>query len=201
MSKVASLLQKGNRVLRDLELLKVLQSEIKHELSNDPYKKKGGSLGDFVMDWDSPHSKDVILRKNCESGEEVAISALLGDETFLEVDGYPKEAEMKVCIKKAGLSSILQFDCKVIDEGEDKVDFHIQNAYYLKSPTNLDSSIYRGPVFRDLDPALQQELKQYLISRGIGESFTNFLILHLHKKEQNQYVNWLQKLEAMVVPS
>ncbi|GKE56977.1 mitochondrial glycoprotein, partial [Tanacetum coccineum] len=53
----------------------------------------------------------------------------------------------------------------------------------------------------DLDPALQQELKQYLISRGIEESFTNFLILHLHKKEQNQYVNWLQKLEAMVVPS
>ncbi|PWA76265.1 Mitochondrial glycoprotein [Artemisia annua] len=147
MSKVASLLQKGKRAFRDLELLKVLQSEIKHELSNDLYKSESGSLGDFVMDWDSPHSKDVIMRKNCESGEEVAISALLGDETFLEVDGYPKGVEMKVCIKKAGLSSILQFDCKVIDEGQDKVDFHIQNAYYLKSPTNLDSSVYRGPMF------------------------------------------------------
>ena len=38
MSKVASLLQKGKRAFRDLEWLKVLQSEIKHELSNDPYK-------------------------------------------------------------------------------------------------------------------------------------------------------------------
>ncbi|GJU96601.1 mitochondrial glycoprotein [Tanacetum coccineum] len=59
---------------------------------------EGGSLGDFVVDWDLPHSKDAILRKNYKSSKEVAISALLGDEAFLEVDGYPNEAEMKVCI-------------------------------------------------------------------------------------------------------
>lgn len=49
-----------------------------------------------------------------------------------------------------------------------------------------------------LDTNLQDELKQYLVSKGIGESLTNFLLLHLHKKEQGQYVNWLQKLEAVV---
>lgn len=198
MPRVTTLLLKGKRALQDLELLTVLQSEIRHELSNDPYKNEIGSLGDFVMDWDSPHSRDVIMRKNCGSGEELAISALLGEETFLGDDCYPKEAEMKVCIKKAGLSSILQFDCKVLDNGQDKIDFHIQNAYYLKSPANLGSSAYRGPLFWSLDPALQLELKQYLISRGIGESLTSFLLFHLHKKEQNQYIKWLQKLEAMV---
>lgn len=201
MSRATALLRKSKKALNDFDLLKVLQSEIKHELTNDLYKNESGSLGDFVIDWDSSHSKDVIIRRKCESGEELAVSALLGDETFLGDVCYPKEADMKVCIKKTGLSSILQFDCKVLDEGQDKVDFHIQNAYYLKSPTNLGPSVYRGPVFRNLDPALQQELKQYLISKGIGKSLANFILLHLHKKEQNQYVNWLQKLEAMLAQS
>ncbi|XP_023771930.1 uncharacterized protein At2g39795, mitochondrial [Lactuca sativa] len=198
MSRVTTLLQKGKRALQELELLKVLQSEIRHELANDPYKNETGSSGDFVMDWDSQHSKDVTMRKKCESGEELAISAILGEETFLGDDCYPKEVDMKVCIKKTGLTSILQFDCKVLDQGQDRIDFHIQNAYYLKLPTDFSSSVYRGPLFRNLDLGLQQELKQYLISRGIGKSLTNFLLLHLHKKEQNQYIKWLQKLEAMV---
>ncbi|KAL8260539.1 hypothetical protein R6Q59_028492 [Mikania micrantha] len=198
MSKVATLLQKGKKAVQDLDLIKVLQSEIRHELSNDLYKNETGSLGDFVIDWDSPHSKDMILRKKCESGEEIAVSALLGEETFVEDNLYPKEANMKVCIKKNGLSSLLQFDCTVSDEGQNKIDFHIQNAYYLKSPTILGTSVYRGPIFSDLDPALQQELKQYLISRGIRNSLTTFLLHHIHHKEQEQYIKWLQKLEAMM---
>nr|XP_043612310.1 uncharacterized protein LOC122584010 [Erigeron canadensis] len=201
MSKVLKLVKKSKKALGESSLVKVLQSEIRHELSNDLYKNERGSLGDFVIDWDSSQSRDIMMRKKCESGEEVAISALLGDETFLGDVGYPKEAEMKVCVKKTGLSSILQFDCKVVDEGQDKVDFHIQNAFYLKWPTNLSSSVYRGPEFRDLDPDLQQELKHYLISKGIGESFSNFLLHYLHKKEQNQYINWLQNLEALAAKS
>ncbi|CAI9287764.1 unnamed protein product [Lactuca saligna] len=95
MSRVTTLLQKGKRALQELELLKVLQSEIRHELANDPYKNETGSSGDFVMDWDSQHSKDVTMIKKCESGEELAISAILGEETFLGDDCYPKEVDMK----------------------------------------------------------------------------------------------------------
>lgn len=53
-------------------------------------------------------------------------------------------------------------------------------------------------ICSSLDPQLQDALKEYLVSKGIGESLTNFLLLHLHKKEQVQYVNWLQKLESSV---
>lgn len=49
-----------------------------------------------------------------------------------------------------------------------------------------------------LDPDLQHELKQYLATRGIGEDFINFLLLYLHRKEQGQYVNWLQKLKDII---
>lgn len=50
----------------------------------------------------------------------------------------------------------------------------------------------------DLDPQLQDAFKDYFLSKGIGESLTNFLLLHLHKKEHGQYVNWLKKLESSV---
>ena len=101
-----------------------------------------------MLDWDSPQSQDVVLRKKCESGEEVAVSALLGPETFKGESSFPREALMKVCIKKPGLSSILQFDCGVSSKGDDGSELDIHNAYYIPSSTSLDSSIYKAPSYR-----------------------------------------------------
>lgn len=56
-------------------------------------------------------------------------------------------------------------------------------------------------IFSSLDPQLQDALKEYLVAKGIGENLTNFLLLHLHKKEQGQYMNWLHKLESLVAKS
>lgn len=50
----------------------------------------------------------------------------------------------------------------------------------------------------ELDPKLQNAFKEYLIAKGIGVSFTNFLLHYLHTKEQKQYVNWLKRGEAFV---
>jgi len=47
-----------------------------------------------------------------------------------------------------------------------------------------------------LDNELQHALKGYLIVKGIDISLTNFLLHYLHKREQEQYVNWLKKGEA-----
>lgn len=162
---------------------------------------ESGSLGDFVLEWDSQKTQDVLLRKKCSSGEEVAVSALLGEVKTVGVGGgdeNKREVLMKVCIKKPSLSSILLFDCDASSTGVGKSNLNIQNAYYIPSPSTLGSSTY-NPIFRDLDFELQDELKRYLEARGIGECLRNFLILHLHKKEQNQYVNWLQKLKAMIM--
>jgi len=197
MSRVTTVLRKSRKAIQDLDLLKVLHSEITHEHSSNPFQdKQSGSLGDFTLDWDSPKSQDVVLRKKSESGEEVAVSAMLGPEIDEGASSFPREALMKVCIKKPGLSSILQFDCGV--SGKDNgSEFDIHSAHYLPS-TSLDSSNYKGPSYSELDPNLQSELKRYLVSKGIEESFTNFLLLHLHRKEQGQYVNWLRKFEEMV---
>ena len=111
---------------------------------------ESGSLLDFVLEWDSPKTQDVVLRKKSESGEEVAISALLRGQSF-EPDGeFPPatDVKMKVCIKKPGLRAILLFDCEVSNRGEDKSGFNIQNAYYIQSASCFSPSVYRGPLFR-----------------------------------------------------
>lgn len=198
MPRITTALMKLSRKCNS-NLLKVLQSESAHELSSNRFKNdKTEPLGDFVVDYDSPPSEDVVLRKKCDSGEELAVTALLGEDTTEDDDRLPREVLMKVCIKKPGLSSILQFDCGVLSKGEDGIEFDIRQAYYLPSASSLGSSLYRGPLFSTLDPQLQDELKQYLVTKGIGKSLTNFLLVHLHKKEQNQYENWLEKLKAYV---
>lgn len=106
-----------------------------------------------MLEWDSQHTQDVLLKKKCESGEEIAVSALLGEKIYYEEKGIQdyqitREVLMKVCVKKPGLSSILQFDCEASSRGAGKSDFDIQNAYYIQSPSTLSSSTYRGPPFR-----------------------------------------------------
>ncbi|KAH9648670.1 mitochondrial glycoprotein family protein [Citrus sinensis] len=202
MPKASPILRKGQKALQDLSLLKILNSEITHELSSNRFQdNQSGTLGDFKVEYDAPQSQDVVLRRKFESGEEVAVSALLGPETFVRESRFPREVLMKVCLTKPGLCSILQFDCRVTEKHIEGSDFDIRNAYYLQSSTCLGRPLYRGPMFSSLDPQLQVALKEYLVARGIGEHLTNYLLLHLHKKEQDQYVNWLQKLESMVAKS
>ncbi|PIN06531.1 hypothetical protein CDL12_20921 [Handroanthus impetiginosus] len=198
MPRATPVLRRARKAIQDLDLLKILGSELNHELSSMRYQdEKVGSFGDFVLEWDSSRSQDVLLRKKSSSGEEVAVSALLGRETFQGDGRLLREALMKICVKKPGMSSILQFDC-VASNRDSELDFFIHNAYYIPSSSSLGSLIYRGPVFSDLDPSLQVELMRYLTARGIEENFANSLLLYLHKKEQGQYTSWLQKLRDMI---
>ncbi|XP_028779117.1 uncharacterized protein LOC114735594 [Neltuma alba] len=197
-------LRKGFEAVQDLELLKVLKSEIEFELNSNPFKadKIFGSLGDFLLDWDSPHSKDVVLRKRCNSGEEVAVSAILGPAPTHERGGtFPRDILMNVFVKKPALSSMLQFHCRAFEESINEPGFDIKSAYYLPSPTCLGSSLYRGPKFSELDPELQGSIRNYLIEKGIGENLIMFLLHYLHKREQEQYINWLKKGESFVAKS
>ncbi|CAI9099830.1 OLC1v1036712C2 [Oldenlandia corymbosa var. corymbosa] len=147
----------GVKAIEDHDLLDILRSEINYELTSEPSKTDGnGSLGDFVIEWDSPESKDVLLRRKSTSGEEVAVSALFGGPK-VEADEANKadqespvaaDVQMKVCIRKPGLSSILQFDCEVYSRGMKLSRFDIESAYCIPSASSLGSSLFRGPLFR-----------------------------------------------------
>ncbi|KAF5201408.1 Mitochondrial glycoprotein [Thalictrum thalictroides] len=202
MSSLTKIFRRGYRAVRDIELIQILNSEIKHEQSTDQFKgHKVGSLGNFELSWDGKRSKDVVLRRKCHSGEEIALSAMLGPCDYVRENSLPFHALMKICIKKPELESLLQFDCVIENKDYGLSDFTISHVCYLPSSSCLGDSVYKGPLFSDLDPQLQAMYKEYLIDKGIGEDLTSFLILHLHKKEKDQYVNWLARLEATLSKS
>ncbi|KAJ4904051.1 Mitochondrial glycoprotein family protein [Raphanus sativus] len=204
-NKVNSLLKRGIKVVGDGMLLNIIQSELRHEISNPRFLGvETGKLGAFKLDCDSPGNRDIVLRRQFNSGEEVVVSALLQQEPIDDADdddiAFPRGAVAKVCISKPRLSSILQFDCRVSETARGSSDFDIERAYYIRSLCS-SSSPYGGNFFRELDPRLQDALKQYLTSKGISEGLTNFILCHLNKKEQEQYVSWLRKLESTVTHS
>ncbi|CAN8284707.1 unnamed protein product [Cochlearia groenlandica] len=211
MRKMNTLLKRGLKIVEDTTLLKTLRSEIQHEISNPRFKEVvTGSLGGFKLDYDSSVSQDIVLRRQFDSGEEVVVSALLQQQPIQVVEGvdtmFPREAVAKVCIKKPGLSSVLQFDCTVSETRSKSSCFDIERACFVclsgsslvssSSSSSPCSTYYGENIFSTLDPKLQYELKRYLISKGINEELTSFLMYHLNKKEQDQYVNWLKKLDS-----
>lgn len=184
----------------DQFLLQVLQSEIAYEASRQIGWEEAANrrlLGPFVLDWDAPDSQDVVLRRSYEQ-EEIAITALLDSNSSEENDAgeiLPRAVLMKVCITKPGTTSLLHFDCRLQGYGNDAV---INLVSYHPSTQSLHPSKYRGPAFWTLDYALQDAFKEFLEVRGINVELGNFLIRHLHDKEQQQYVKWLHSLDSII---
>lgn len=112
--------------------------------------EQSGPLGNFTVDYDSPKTQDVVLKKRCETGEEIAVSALLGGLNYADLgeSTFSREVLMKVCIRKPGLSNLMLFDCGVSKNEGDSLEFDIRRAYLLPSKTSISPSIYRGPIFR-----------------------------------------------------
>uniref|UniRef100_A0A1J3DMR4 Mitochondrial acidic protein MAM33 n=1 Tax=Noccaea caerulescens TaxID=107243 RepID=A0A1J3DMR4_NOCCA len=184
-------------------LLKIIQSEIQHEISTPRFQNvETGNIGDFKLEWDCSESKDIVLRRQFDSGEEVVVSALLEKEAIEDEEDtmFPRAALAKVCIRKPGLSSILQFDCLVTETGPRSSDFDIEGACFIRSATSSSapSSTYGGHFFDTIDMELHGALREYLRSKGVSEGLANFLRCHLNKKEQDQYVNWLRRLESTI---
>lgn len=53
---------------------------------------------------------------------------------------------------------------------------------------------YHGPPFSNLDESLQDSLESYLENRGINEDLSSFISNYSEFKENNEYINWLNKM-------
>ena len=67
----------------------------------------------------------------------------------------------------------------------------------LESNTDV-SALYRGPDFDRLDDSFQLAFSHFLEERGIDEDMSFFILSYSQQKEQQDYVDWLQKISAFV---
>lgn len=110
---------------------------------------QGFKVGNFTVDWNDAGTQDLVLSRRFTTGEEIAVSALLGPLTYHEDYLLPRHALMKVCVKKTKPEPILQFDCEVFSrEGEVDSEFQIENVRYLQSASSLKSTGCDSPRFR-----------------------------------------------------
>jgi complement component 1 Q subcomponent-binding protein len=59
---------------------------------------------------------------------------------------------------------------------------------------------YAGPVFSELDEAVQDAFEAYLEQRGVDSALAEYLVELSIDKEQREYVNWLKRTAAFVAP-
>ena len=62
----------------------------------------------------------------------------------------------------------------------------------------INNNIYIGPKFTELDDELRMEFQNYLEERNIDQDFSYFVLTYAKQKEQQEYVNWLEKLSEFV---
>jgi complement component 1 Q subcomponent-binding protein len=61
-----------------------------------------------------------------------------------------------------------------------------------------DDTVYGGPRYDDLDPAVQGGFQQYLAERGVDDDLSFFIIQHSRYKEESEYLHWLKTLNEFV---
>lgn len=126
----------------------------------------GSLVEGFMLDWVNPRTQDSVLRRQPDHilHEEIAISALLAPLRFRDdEDPLPRDALMKVCIRKAGYDPVLQFDCRIFQHdmnqrslwprGEANNDgtstvYTIKRVYHHSSLDNLSKQNSAGTLFR-----------------------------------------------------
>lgn len=62
----------------------------------------------------------------------------------------------------------------------------------------LEEGMYTGPLFDELDDAVQEALYSYLEERGITPELGEYLLHLMHDKEQREYMDWLDKMTAFL---
>ncbi|XP_072976707.1 uncharacterized protein [Typha angustifolia] len=173
-------------LLRDGGVLRALRSELNHELSSssppppDPSQSQKSEIlvDEFALEWDSPRVQDVVLRRRHggHAEEDISVSALLAPLRFRGEDPLPRDALMKVCIKKPQFGPVLHFDCRIFHRQEVEQlecgdsDFIVKGVYYHPSVDSLGDSKYKGPIFRwpNLFLANNDESKWYVYTAVTG---------------------------------
>ncbi len=97
----------------------------------------------------------------------------------------------------------LLVDCVASEQLQvDNVQFIPASASGTKpaSASEVDGTLYGGPVFEHLDQSLQDAFYDYLEDRFIDQDLCFFVLSYARHKEQKEYVNWLNKVLDFVEP-
>jgi complement component 1 Q subcomponent-binding protein, mitochondrial len=106
--------------------------------------------------------------------------------------------DFKVTITSPDGHSALAFDCVAAMSVIIKRVSCAPSVVTASSALEGSGNTYRGPDFDRLDEGLQASFKAYLEERGIDDDMAFFILSKSQQKEQNDYLDWLHKVQTMV---
>ncbi|KAJ3390434.1 Mitochondrial acidic protein mam33, partial [Lobulomyces angularis] len=173
---------------------------------NSPWKisdKLGHKEVHFVSSFGNEKITAVF---NTDSISEAAESYEELEENLEGAEEPSRPVSFKVLIEKNNGKD--DFGALEIDTSLQEDTFYIDNISFNKSSKVIteDSAEaefarlghYAGPVFGDLEEAVQEEFATFLEERGFNEQLAQTVPRYLEFKEQKEYMNWLEQVSEFI---
>lgn len=149
----------------------------------------------------SPGDTTVTLTRDYK-GEAISVDASVNMQDTLAAsfesddeggDGGEEPNDITFNVSVAKGAQALVFECSSDGTYVDIRHVSFEPASGVESETS-----YTGPVFGELDEALQDSFRAYLAERGITEDLGEYLRHLLYDKELLEYRHWLEGVQGFV---
>jgi hypothetical protein len=192
-------------------LAKVVTDELKYE--KDEMEEQGAEVDSALKNppsgWKLDYKKsqtammlskmldkeNIIIRVNTLSSGEPSYDESNPDGEEDESMSVPTMFTVD-CVKD---NTALRFDCEYIENDDADpsiIDVSlVPNVDQEATLKELEPNTYAGPRYHELDEKLQNEFSKYILDRGIDADMGQYLCRLIYDKEQEDYVNWLERLK------
>ncbi|KAF2287263.1 hypothetical protein GH714_039476 [Hevea brasiliensis] len=133
-------------------------------------------------------SEDIKLEATMFDGYESVPK--FGDDTSGEDMRF--HISLLVDISKRSGGDALEFVCSAWPDC-----LEIQKLYLLSRDSML-SRPYMGPDFRNLNPQLQERLREFLEARGVNDELSVFLHEYMKNKDRIELMQWFGKVKSFM---
>ena len=181
-------------------LLEELMKESQHERSNyqpatdtppEPFsltEVEGDTLMTLTRSFGNETvCVDIMVNDQLEKDEE---PIAFEDEETGEIE-FDVSVDFVVSILKKDCDTELVFECNSDGSFMEIVRVSLEPEDEDEAE---DDALYTGPIFDELDDAVQDAMYAYLEERGITAELGEYLIRLSHDKEQRMYMDWLEQM-------
>nr|GMD05630.1 Mitochondrial acidic protein MAM33 [Ipomoea batatas] len=180
-------------------MLRLLRNEVEYEIERSPISKSVPEFESFMID-KRAGEQWIRLNKKFGEKEEIKIDVTMFDRSVpvKKSGGSSKDDEvylhltMIVDIFKGEGNGVLEFVCTA---WPDSIEIH---KVVMRGHGPIAAQHYTGPRFKELDDKLQDELYDFLETRGIDDDLAVFLHQYMKNKDKIEYVRWIAKITSIL---
>ncbi|XP_051148029.1 uncharacterized protein At2g39795, mitochondrial-like [Andrographis paniculata] len=178
-------------------ILRLIRNEIQYELERSPPSELVGEFNSFTID-ECRGEQWIRLSKKYSESEEIKIDVTMfdGSVPVEKYDGSSEDVKLHITlivdIFKGESSRVLEFLCSAWPDS-----IEIRNVF-TRDRDQMKMQPHMGPEFKELSDELQDSLYEFLESRGVDDKLAEFVHLYMRRKDESEYVRWMENLKSFI---